>query len=337
MLQNLSLFALFALAWSILTGNTELYALTHKPFLSGIFLETTEPPHLPASSPFFLIQDQPPPQDKETLPQGQLSWPTFPNAPSGPSGKNIKIIPDRGLSEQEKEEALSGALNNAASAFEQKWSKGLNRAPYPYFENLTSINSHDSDHNRPAWFTTKASLWWENSRRKGFFVDHRGIEGISLHGFRWTHLDGKTKHQASSDWLQTELGLAFPLPGGYANLAFGGSWLDDHDHFHNKVSADAATSFVLYPFYPLGLQAHFRSSFFETGQYILDLEVSGKLQIFRSLFFELGWRDLSTPGHRDLFRADGIFFGISFDFSNLKFAFTPPAGGPADGILGFFN
>lgn len=258
------------------------------------------------------------------------TWPEFPKAPRGPVGEGV----ERGWQPGEGE--LEDAMQQREKTHWQLFNSGAGgtalRAPYPYYESPGSINTDNGALGRPAWFEFDNEYSWNEGKRRGLRTRLRGVQGFGSYGFEFTDLFTAKRFDAVQ-WFKGWTGFAFPMLGANLLGGIGGSWIDDHASLHNKVSFDLTSGIQMYPIWPLGVDAGFNLSFFETGRTVIDWSMALKVQLFRSAFFTFGWRDITSPGHAKSFRTDALYFGISLSFSNLKWVFTAPQGGPADGLL----
>lgn len=250
-------------------------------------------------------------------------------APRGPYGSGIEKS-ERPAVDMDDLRAAIADFNRQAG--EANRLPNAARAPYPYFHSLGEINSNDRGLARPAWFDADYGYWYESADTRANRGRLRGVIGVGSFAFDYTHIL-RGDDQPGAQWFKTFLGYGMPMYSGYLDLSIGGSWLDDHADFHNQVAFHSKLEASIYPIYPLGIVGGIDFGIFENGRYTIDWEVEAKVQVWRSVFLTLGWRDIATPGHHDSFRGDGIYFGISLTFSNVRTMFTSPQGGPADGIF----
>jgi hypothetical protein len=219
------------------------------------------------------------------------------------------------------------------------WGLWGNRAPYPFYEGPHGIDSKDDLVARDIWFDFHSELWLAPNSYRGASGQMRARIGLFFADVSFTQIARTDRHdfigrRKLRDWsyitdARGHLGFTWPIPKlGYVDLGVGVVGFDQSRRDGlSRAGISLKASASVWPVWPVGLEGWFsRAQFFDnTG--VNDWGARVHLQVFRHVFVTVGWRWMNVDGND--FTTQGVTFGFSLQWSNLRTLFWAPFRGPA--------
>ncbi|MCC7510034.1 MAG: hypothetical protein IT464_11795 [Planctomycetes bacterium] len=217
------------------------------------------------------------------------------------------------------------------------WGLWGNRAPYPFYDGPFGIDTNDDLVARDFWIDFQSDLWLTPNGYRGATGQMRARFGLFFADVSYTQLARTDRHaflgeRKVKDWsyitdARGHLGFTIPIPIlGYADFGIGFAGFDETRGI-SRIGGSFKAALQIWPVFPLGIEAWaVREQFFD-GTGANDFGVKLHVQVFRHLMVSAGWRWMNVDGSE--FSTQGITFGFSFQFSNLRTFFWAPFRGPA--------
>jgi hypothetical protein len=217
------------------------------------------------------------------------------------------------------------------------WGLWANRAPYPYYEGPIGIDTTDDLVARDIWFDFQSELWLTADGYRGlgghlrsrmglFFADMSYLQVARTDGESMGGRQSITSHSYIRD-LRGHLGFSLPIPKlGYLDLGVGGVGFDQSGGI-SRVGMSFKASASIWPLWPLGFEGWYSRAHFFDNRGVNEWGARAHVQVFRHLHLTAGWRWMSVDGND--FQAEGVTFGLSIQWSNLRTFFWAPFRGPA--------
>ncbi|MBZ0137730.1 MAG: hypothetical protein K8I27_15295 [Planctomycetes bacterium] len=216
------------------------------------------------------------------------------------------------------------------------WGLWANRAPYPYYDGPVGIDTADDLVARDIWFDFQNEAWLPSNGWRGASGHMRARMGLFLLDVSYTQLARLDKRGTFrggvEDWAgltdaRGHIGFTLPLWRlGYLDFAIGLSGFDETRGIA-RVGPSYRASASIYPIWPLEIEGYVSRAHYFDGTGVNDFGVRLHAQVFRHFHLTFGWRWMNVDGSN--FSTQGMTFGFSFQFANLRTFFWSPFRGPA--------
>lgn len=245
---------------------------------------------------------------------------------------------ERELPAQKKPAPKAAPASPKPRESKQPWGLWANRAPYPFYDGPFTIDTDDDVVARDMLIDFETGMWLAPGDARAAYAQLRAHIGLFFLDASYLQVT-RTSHEASllgprviKDWSEITLarghfGVAWPIPKlGYIEGGVGVGGFDQTSGI-SGVGFSLRSSVLIYPIWPLGLEAYASRLQFLDGRGVNEFGFRLHIQVFRHLFITGGWHWLNVDGGG--FGAHGMQFGLSFTFGNLRTFFWAPMRGPA--------